>query len=141
MLRKKRCALLLLHLLSQPERRYWMKKWLQERESRSHMTLVRELRQSHQEDLLNYLRMTFETFNTLLEIVTPYINKMNTKMRQSISAEERLIVTLRFLATGQSFEDLKFPTRISPQSLGIIIPETSKYIFLVLKNVYMKVSK
>ncbi|XP_041982633.1 protein ANTAGONIST OF LIKE HETEROCHROMATIN PROTEIN 1-like [Aricia agestis] len=111
-----------------------MKNWLRGRESRSHMTLVRELRQSHQEDLFNYLRMSSETFNMLLTMVKPYISKMNTKMRQSINAEERLIATLRFLATGQSFEDLKFPTRISPQSLGVIIPETSKYICLVLKD-------
>nr|CAI5867850.1 unnamed protein product [Callosobruchus analis] len=29
-------------------------------------------------------------------------------MRQSISPEERLLVTLRYLATGRSMEDFKF---------------------------------
>jgi hypothetical protein len=44
-------------------------------------------------------------------------------MRNSIIAEERLTATLRYLATGNSYEDLKFSTGISPQSLGKIIPE------------------
>lgn len=117
MLRKKRCAILILRLLKPSEKRYWMKNWLQKRESRSHMTLVRELKQSHHEDLLNYLRITPETFNILLIMVKPYIEKLNKKLRQAISVEERLIATIRFLAIGQSYEDLKFPTRISPQSL------------------------
>lgn len=51
-------------------------------------------------------------------------------MRQAISAEERLIVTVRYLATGRSLEDLKFSAVISsPQALGVIIPETCKAIY------------
>ncbi|VEN57307.1 unnamed protein product [Callosobruchus maculatus] len=45
-------------------------------------------------------------------------------MRQSISPHERLTATLRFLATGRSYEDLKFSVAISPQALRQIIPET-----------------
>ncbi|VEN62449.1 unnamed protein product [Callosobruchus maculatus] len=45
-------------------------------------------------------------------------------MRQSISPHERLTATLRLLATGRSYEDLKFSVAISPQALGQIIPET-----------------
>jgi hypothetical protein len=45
------------------------------------------------------MRISKETFNMLLEKVRLYIEKQDTKMRQSISAEERLDVTLRFLAT------------------------------------------
>lgn len=62
-------------------------------------------------------------------------------MRQSISPEERLLVTLRYLATGRSMEDLKFSAIISPQALGKIIPETCKYIYLSLKEEYLKVGK
>ncbi|VEN60267.1 unnamed protein product [Callosobruchus maculatus] len=45
-------------------------------------------------------------------------------MKRSISPHERLAATLRFLATGRSYEDLKFSVAISPQALGQIIPET-----------------
>ncbi|VEN34344.1 unnamed protein product [Callosobruchus maculatus] len=37
-------------------------------------------------------------------------------MRQSISPQERLTATLRFLAAGRSYEDLKFSVAISPPS-------------------------
>jgi len=60
-------------------------------------------------------------------------------MRAAISAEERLIATLKFLATGRSYEHLKFSTCISAPSLSFIIPETCKAIFEALKMDYMKV--
>ena len=50
-------------------------------------------------------------------------------MRNAISAEERLVATLRYLATGCSYEDIKFRTGISPQALGKIIPETCEAIY------------
>ncbi|KAG5899627.1 hypothetical protein JTB14_037285 [Gonioctena quinquepunctata] len=59
-------------------------------------------------------------------------------MRKAITAEERLIVTLRYLATGRSLEDLKFSAIISPQALGNIIPETCDCIYKALKKKYLK---
>ena len=54
-------------------------------------------------------------------------------MRDAIKVETRLSM-LRFLANGNSFEDLKFFYAVSPQSIGIIVIETSKAIIKVLKN-------
>ena len=39
-------------------------------------------------------------------------------MRDSLSVEERLALTLRFLATGQAFEDMKFSFTISPSAIS-----------------------
>jgi len=44
--------------------------------------------------------MDTATFEELLEKVTPLIEKRNTSLRESISAAERLSLTLRHLATG-----------------------------------------
>ncbi|XP_018804797.1 PREDICTED: uncharacterized protein LOC108978796, partial [Bactrocera latifrons] len=55
-------------------------------------------------------------------------------MREAISAENRLAITLRFLATGNSFEDLKFSTAISAQAIGKIVIETCEAITKVLKD-------
>ena len=82
--------------------------------------------------------MDRETFMDLLGMTTPLIQKMDTKLRDSISASERLSSTLRFLATGQTFEELKFTTAISPQSLSGIVIETCSAICTVLKE-YIKV--
>ncbi|CAH1987872.1 unnamed protein product [Acanthoscelides obtectus] len=102
------------------------------------MTLVRKLRTSATNNLNNYLRMDDMCFNELLSMVKPFISKKNTKMRKSITAEERLIVTLRYLATGRSLEDLKFSAVISPQALRRIIPDTCQCIYKALKKKYLK---
>ena len=75
----------------------------------------------------------------LLSIISPYIEKKDTVMRKAISPYERLLATIRFIATGCSYEELKFPTLISAQSLGHIIPETCKAIIQALQQHYMKV--
>jgi hypothetical protein len=61
-------------------------------------------------------------------------------MRRAITPHERFSVTLRFLATQISYEDLKFSAAISPQALRVIIPETYAAIYDVLKKDYLKVS-
>lgn len=62
-------------------------------------------------------------------------------MRLAISPHERITATLRFLATGRSYADLKFSTIISPQAIGYIIPETCIAIHQVLHQDYLKVKK
>jgi hypothetical protein len=69
-------------------------------------------------DLKNYLQMTNECFKVLLHLLKLHTEKRNPRTRRAISAEERLTATLRFLATGRSFEDLKFTALISPQVLA-----------------------
>lgn len=117
----------------------WVKKWVSQRNQSSHMFLLQELRENDPNDFRNYLRMDDNTFRHLLSMVEVNLKKKDTIMRESIPPEERLIATLRFLATGRSYEDLKFSTRIPAQTLGYIIPETCKVIYDVLKEKYMKV--
>jgi hypothetical protein len=62
--------------------------------------------------------MTHECFKVLPHLLKLFTEKQNTRMRRAISAEERLTPNLRFLATGRSFEDLKFIAVMSPQVLA-----------------------
>lgn len=71
-------------------------------------------------------------FGELLQLITLYIQKQDTVMREAISSRDRLSVTLRFLATGNTFQDLSYSTRIAPNTLSEIIPETLKAIITVL---------
>ncbi|PIO24434.1 hypothetical protein AB205_0024680 [Aquarana catesbeiana] len=60
-------------------------------------------------------------------------------MWQAITPEQRLVATLRYLAMARSLQDLKFSTGISPQALGIIIPETCSAIIQVPQKDYIRV--
>lgn len=121
------------------KRSKWSKEWLLKRQRYSHTTLLMELATSEENDFRNYLRMDLDTYNELLSLVTPLLLKQDTCMRKSISPHERLSATLRYLATGRSYEDLKFTTLISKQALSLIIPETCEAIISVLKKDYLKV--
>ncbi|KAF9413737.1 hypothetical protein HW555_008183 [Spodoptera exigua] len=47
----------------------------------------------------NCYRMSYSSFQELLLMVKPELTRQNTAMRSCISAEERLLITLRYLAT------------------------------------------
>ena len=57
-------------------------------------------------------------------------------MREPITAGERLSVTLRFLATGESFRSLAFQYSMHWTTLGKLIPEVLNAIFTVLESEY-----
>jgi len=56
----------------------------------------------------NFLRMTCTDFEDILKMIGPKIKRQNTNFRVPISINERLVVTLRFLASGDSFMDLSY---------------------------------
>ncbi|KAF2890092.1 hypothetical protein ILUMI_16081, partial [Ignelater luminosus] len=71
------------------------------------MMLLKEL---YSDDFCNYLRIDYESFSGLLNLVSPLITKQDTAMREAITAQKRLVATLRYLATGRDYVDLKFST-------------------------------
>jgi hypothetical protein len=73
-------------------------------------------------------------------MIAPRIEKRNTAMRDAIPPSQGLSITLRYLATGNTFEDLKFTSAISPQSIDIIVMETCTALIHSLKD-YIRVRK
>lgn len=140
--KKKACIAIILAHVSEKKvkKRRWIKKWISKRKKFGHLNLLDYVKKQEPDDYKNYFRMNGEIYDLLLHLVSPYITKENTNMREAIPATERLAVTLRFLATGRSFEDLKFSTIISPTTISEIVMETCEAIIRVLKD-YIKVSK
>lgn len=54
------------------KRRYWVKKWLLKRSELCHMNIIKEL---EVDDFNNFLRMDFDSFEELLAMVAPFIEK------------------------------------------------------------------
>lgn len=122
------------------EKKKWCKDWLSKRKQMgSHVTIFRELQVGNMRDFTNYVRMDPSTFYELLAKVKPYIEKQDTRMRDSITAEARLEATLLFLSNGCTYTFLQYTSRISKQSLSQIIPETCEAIYQVLKDDYLQV--
>ncbi|KAJ4446436.1 hypothetical protein ANN_13132 [Periplaneta americana] len=80
------------------------------------------------------LATPFADFETLLSMIGPKISKCDTSYRKAIPANERLAVTLRFLATGDSYHFLMYTFKISKQVISTIIPEVCDRLIEALQD-------
>lgn len=88
----------------------------------------------------NFLRMSPNDFEVFLNKIGPKIAKMNTNLRKCIHIKEILAVTLRFLATGDSYKNFQYLFKRSKQNISVIIPEVCSALIDALKE-HVKVSK
>ncbi len=88
----------------------------------------------------NFCRMPFKDFEYLLSLTEPAIRKQDTNYRDAISPKERLVITLRFLATGDSFSSLMYNFEVSKSSVSRIVHDVFRTLSDALKQ-YVHVSK
>ena len=81
-----------------------------------------------------FTRMTTVDFESLLDKISPLISKQDTQLRTAVPARIRLAITLRYLATGDSFQSLHFLFKVSPQLISTIIPEVCEALNKVLQT-------
>lgn len=118
-------------------RRWWVKPWLTQEGNKNiseHLCKSEDIT-----SVRNFLRMNENTFEKLLEMVEEKISKRDTHLRSCIPAKLKLIITLRYLATGESFTSLMYNFRISLSSISLFIPDVCKCIYETLKNEYLPV--
>ncbi len=84
--------------------------------------------------LNTFLRMSPEDFEFLLSRIGHRIQKKDTHLRKAVSPMERLLITLRFLASGESYEDLSFLARVSPQAISYIVIDVCRALIGYLGN-------
>ena len=67
--------------------------------------------------MLRYLRMSIERFDNLQSILENEIMKtfIDTNFRKAVSTMEKLVVTLRYLATGCSQQNISYSFRMAVQ--------------------------
>lgn len=73
-------------------KRRWCKEWYKMRYRFTHEHLQRTLKATEPDDYKNFLRMDNDSFETLLELIRPNIEKQDTNMRQAIPASQRLSI-------------------------------------------------
>ncbi|KAG4065527.1 hypothetical protein HA402_013297 [Bradysia odoriphaga] len=121
-------------------RKKWMKDWLLEYGTESldglwYEKVFDEWAKTDPERYRRTLRLPPAIFKQLLEMVEPYIRKQDTVMRKSISPEKRLAITLKYLATGESFYSLSGQFCVGASTVAMIVKETCNAIIHVLKDV------
>ncbi|XP_070550778.1 uncharacterized protein [Ptychodera flava] len=139
-------VLLLLLLLRRCRRRRraacrttWTRQWIMRRQAQGvYANLVQELRAEDPESFRQFHRLDRQSFQDILTMISPYIEKQDTNMRSAVNPSERLAVTLRFLATGETFRSLSFQFRIGERSVSAIIEETCGALYNAMKEKFLK---
>ncbi|XP_030762239.1 protein ANTAGONIST OF LIKE HETEROCHROMATIN PROTEIN 1-like [Sitophilus oryzae] len=80
--------------------------------------------------------MSDNSFNALLALIHDKIKKR--KIKRGIGAEQRLCITLRYLAHGDSMQSLAWLFQIGKTTVRDIIYTTCEAIWDSLKNEYLK---
>lgn len=120
--------------------RVWVRKWISKRPMMgASNSLLNEISMEDPQSYRNHLRMTEEGFNFLLQRVTPLIERKNTYMRDALCAKLKLQITLRYLATGDSFASLQYLYRVPKCTASKFLPEVCEAIYITLDE-YIKVS-
>ena len=79
-----------------------VKNWVRRCDQQGAYTqLIRELQLEDAQQFRNFTRLSAAEVQSLVNMLGPMIGKQDTAMRNAISVEERVIVTLCFLATGK----------------------------------------
>lgn len=117
------------------KRKVWVRKFLEERNRQSILSVLNMSDGS----FFNFTRMTRTDFEQLLQMVGSSIARNDTKFRDSVRPEIRLAITLRYLATGDSYSSLMYTFKVSKQLISEIVPEVCQHLNDALSD-YIKVS-
>ena len=102
----------------------WVRPWLLRRmQYGQYHQLMRELEMEDVPAFRNFLRMDPAMFQELLLRVGPRIEKQDTFYRSSLEPGLKLAITLRHLATGNTYKSLMYSFRVAHNTICIMVPE------------------
>ena len=114
--------------------------WIRRRGQKGYFNnIVQELMIEDTPSYREMMRMTHEDFVKILELIEPDITRCQvTGGYKVISAAERLTLTIRFLATGETYRSLSFQFRISKSAISYIVNEVCQARDKNIGSLYLK---
>jgi hypothetical protein len=127
------------HILSRRRKRgercWWQMELYRKRSVYSGPSLLADLKfQAVSGQYTNFTRIAPGDFELVINFIGPKIVKRDTRFRVLIPAQNRLGVTLWFLATGDLYTSLQYLLQISKQTISGIVPEVCGAIAKALKG-------
>lgn len=124
------------------KRQVWTREVFLDRETHGHYhKLIPTMRRSYElrRDSLYYecFRMTPPQFDYLLSLIENRFSLNETNMRRTISPSERLYITLRFLAVGDSYRSLSLGFRVGKSTVCEIVRDVCMKLWEALMPVYL----
>nr|CAH7761158.1 unnamed protein product [Callosobruchus chinensis] len=111
------------YLKKKQKKKLWIHPFLSDRSQSGVFTKLYHDLRKYRRKFFNYVRISIESFDELLELCRNDLSKQDTILRKSICPEEKLFVTLRYLASGCTFMELHYNYRLGYTTIGTIIRE------------------
>ena len=116
-------------------RRWWVKPWITRRPMLGQYdTLFAELDRESQGDYFAYLRMDRNLFAEVLRRVAPRITKGLGRGRRPLEPQLKLVITLRYMASGDSYHSLAYSFRVPHNTISLFIPPVCRAICAEFKD-------
>ena len=115
--------------------------WIKRRHERGYFNnIIQELRKEDRFGFREMFRMDVTDFENILAKISDLISpKERLGGTNPVQAKERLALTLRFLATGETFQSLSFQYRISLNAVSYIVKGCCKAIVERMASNFIKV--
>jgi len=122
----------------QRQREVWVKPWFLRRPLfGQYENLLVELNREDPPGYKNFLRVTPELFTEIVDRIGPHLQKKVIFWRKSMELGLRIAITLRYMATGDSYKSLQYGFRVAHNTISKIISETCDAIVLELSDEVM----
>ena len=82
--------------------------------------------------------MSKDRFDHLLSLIEEEIQKKRSNFRTGVCPREKLVVTLRYLATGCSQQNLSYSFRLSRATISNSVRDTCDAMYNILPPVYLR---
>ena len=110
-------------------RRFWQRNWLERRPLHGqYERLMAELRMEDIASFRSFVRMDPQMFQELCARLGPRIEGTDTWMRKALSPELKLAITLRHLATGDSYRSLMHGFRVAHNTISLVVRQVCRAI-------------
>lgn len=108
-------------------RRVWARQWLLRREVfGDYDNLLAELHREDSRGFKTFVRIAPDFFEEMVHKISPAVQKKETRLRKPLPVGLKLAVTLRFLATGNTYQSLEFSFRTSRSAISRFVPVVCK---------------
>ena len=118
-------------------RKYWVRPWLSQAEEGQYTRLMPMLELDDPMAYQNFIRMPPKLFQELEQRLGPEIQKERTWMRDPLSPGLQLAVTLRHLASGDSYPTLQYALRVARSTINKFVTEVCDTIIRAYRDEVM----
>lgn len=119
------------------QKRLWIHPVIRMKQEKGHFAMLyADLRRSP-EKFQDFIQMSTSAFDGLLDLLRPLLTMQQTLLRRCISPEQRLLITLRFLSTGETYSSLHQLFHVGKSTISGIVRTTCELIYQNLCSTVM----